>query len=263
MTLGLFRVVVALFCCAAFIPMPVIAQEAPMPATADSLVAVLPVVGSTPGAFGSYFKTAVQILNLNPFTINFRVVFHPSGRSGSSGDPSLPVSVPAYSVVYYADMLPAMGVATGIGSLDVFVPGIPPAATAVARVFNDAGAAGTSGFTESFVPVGKEIRPGGPGFLINAPDLSVYRFNVGVRSLSQGATMTVTVRNSAGAVTKTLTKTYAPDFFEQVSLDAFLGGAALSGNESLTIAVTAGGAVVYGTTVDNRTNDPSFQFAEN
>jgi hypothetical protein len=162
--------------------------------------------------------------------------------------------------MYLADVLPAMGVATGLGSLDVLIPvGGPTAAVAVVRVFNDAGAAGTSGFTEDFVIAEDVIGPGQSGYLIGPPDLAVYRFNVGVRTLGQGASMTVKVRNGAGAVTKTLTKSYAANFFEQTPADTFLGGPGLSGNQSLTIRVTAGSAIVYGATVDNRTNDSSFQ----
>jgi len=229
----------------------------------EFLAAVLPVVGSTPGNFGSYFKTAVQVHNPASAPLAFRLVFHPAGRSGASGDPSKTVTVPARGTVYFADMLPAMGVATGLGSLDVFLQtGSPTAAVAVVRVFNDAGAAGTSGFTESFMSLDDSIGAGQIAYLVCPPDFSVYRFNVGVRTLGQGASLSVTVRNAAGAVTKSLTKTYAANFFEQTSVDAFLAGAALAGSDSLTIEVTAGEAAVYGATTDNRTNDASYQEAE-
>lgn len=240
------------------------AQDGANPASpAEFLGAVLPVVGSTPGNFGSYFKTAVQVHNPAAAPFMFRLVFHPAGRTGTSGDPSRTVTVPARGTVYFADMLPAMGVATGLGSLDVFIPnGGTTAAVAVVRVFNDAGADGTSGFTEEFVSLDSAIGSGQTGYLICPPDFSVHRFNVGVRTLEQGATLRVTVRNGAGAVTKTLTKTYAANYFEQTSVDAFLAGAALAGSESLAIEVTAGNAVVYGATTDNRTNDASYQEAE-
>jgi hypothetical protein len=63
-------------------------------------------------------------------------------------------------------------------------------------------------------------------------------------------------------VTRTVTRTYPPNYFEQRDSGAFLNGAAVAANESLTIQVVAGSAIVYGATVDNRTNDPSLQLAK-
>jgi hypothetical protein len=228
----------------------------------EYLAGVLPVVGSTPGNFGSYFKTAVQVHNPGPFTLSFRLVYHPMGQSGGPGDPSLSLSLGPRLTVYYEDMLPALGVATGLGSLDVFVPvGSVPAAATTVRVFNDAGAAGTSGFTEEFIALDDAITAGQEAYLLSPPNFTGFRFNVGVRSLEQGATLRVTVRNAGGVVTRTVTRTYAPNYFEQTSVDAFLG-AGLAGNESLTIEVTAGAALLYGATTDNRTNDSSYQLAQ-
>jgi len=59
-----------------------------------------------------------------------------------------------------------------------------------------------------------------------------------------------------------VTKTYAGNYFEQTTLDSFLGGAPVSGNESLTLQITTGQAVVYGATVDNTTNDSSASLAQ-
>jgi hypothetical protein len=64
-----------------------------------------------------------------------------------------------------------------------------------------------------------------------------------------------------GATVKTVVKNYAANYFEQVTLDGFLGGATVVGNESLTLQITAGQAVVYGATVDNTTNDSSASLA--
>ena len=229
----------------------------------EFLAAVLPVVGSTPGDFGSYFKTAVQIHNPTTSTFAYRLVFHPAGRSGSPGDPSYAGSIAPFRTEYFPDMLPAMGVGSGLGSLDVFIAfGTQAVPVTTVRVFNDEGAAGTSGFTEGFVGAHDALGVGQDGYLVCPPDLSAYRFNVGVRTLGQGATLSLTVRNQAGVVTKTLTKTYDPDFFEQTSVSAFLEGAALSGSDCIQIHVTNGAAAVYGATADNRTNDPSYQLAE-
>ena len=232
-------------------------------AAPDYLASVLPIVGSAPGSHGSYFKTSMQAYNPSATDYTFRLVYHPSGASASPGDPSKTLTIPAGSVLYYADLLPAMGVANGLGSLDVYFPtGETRKLTTTFRVYNDGGAAGTSGFNEDLVPFFKFFPAGATLVLTCPPDPSRFRFNVGVRTLSDGASMTATLRNSAGAVVKTATKTYSANLFQQTTLDAFVGGVSLAGNETLTLQITAGEAVVYGATADNLTNDSSASLAQ-
>ncbi len=231
-------------------------------ADADYLASVLPVVGSAPGSNGSYFKTSMQAFNpaTTPYTV--RLVFHPAGASGSASDPSKTVTVPAGGVLYYADLLPAMGIASGLGSLDVYLPvGETRKLATTFRVYNDGGAAGTSGFNEDLVPFNKVFVSGATVLLTCPPDPAKSRLNIGVRTLGDGASITATLRNASGGTVKTVTKTYAANYFEQKTLDGFLGGATVVGNESLTLQITAGQAVVYGATVDNTTNDSSASLA--
>ena len=223
--------------------------------------AIIPVVGSTAGAVGAFFRTSVQLYNPRAARMTGRFVYHPAGSSATSTDPSLAYVLEPGETRSIADLLPAMGL-TGLGSLDV----VPDTGTAtpllVVRVFNDAGAAGTTGFAEEGVTPAEALVAGELGFLIAPPDPALYRFNVGVRTLVSGATLTITARNAAGTVTRTLTRTYLPNYFEQRDSASFLNGAAAAANESITIQVVSGSAIVYGATVDNRTNDPSLQLAK-
>jgi hypothetical protein len=228
----------------------------------DYLASVLPVVGSAPGSHGSYFKTSMQAFN--PDTNNFpiRLVFHPAGAPASPADPSKQITILAGQVLYVADLLPVMGVASGLGSLDMYYAvGETRKLATTFRVYNDGGAAGTSGFNEDLVPVNKVFVSGATLLLTCPPDPAKSRLNVGVRTLGDGATIKATLRDKTGATLKTVTNTYAANYFEQKTLDGFLGGATLTGNESLTLQVTAGQAVVYGATVDNTTNDSSASLA--
>ena len=228
----------------------------------DYVASVLPVVGSAPGSHGSYFKTSMQAFN--PSTTNFplRLVFHPAGAPASDSDPSKQITVLAGQVLYIPDLLPVMGIASGLGSLDVyFAVGETRKLATTFRVYNDGGAAGTSGFNEDLVPLNKVFVSGATLLLTCPPDPAKARLNVGVRTLGDGATITATLRSAAGATIKTVTNTYAANYFEQKTLDGFLGGATVVGNESLTLQITAGEAVVYGATVDNTTNDSSASLA--
>jgi hypothetical protein len=232
-----------------------------MPPVSPDPAAIVPVVGSTPGALGgSFFRTSVQLHNPGAAAVRGNLVYHPQGASASAADPSLFYSLEPGETRSIPDLLPAMAL-TGLGSLDV----VPQGGTAVpivhARVFNDGGTLGTTGFTEDLVVPADALGPGQRGVLVGPIDTAQYRFNVGVRTLAAGATLSIAVRNAVGTVTRTLNRTYAPSYFEQRDSGAFLEGAPLAANDTITVQVVSGGAIVYGATVDNQTNDPSLQLA--
>lgn len=224
--------------------------------------AIVPVVGSTPGALGqAFFRTTVQLHNPRTATVSGQLVYHPQGASAGASDPSFFYSLQPGETRSIPDLLPSMGL-TGLGSLDVVPQAGSLLPVIVARVFNDAGAFGTTGFTEEAVLPAEVLRTGARGILVAPPDSALYRYNVGVRTLGAGATLSVTLRDFTGTVTRTVTRTYPANYFEQRDSGAFLGGAPVVSNDTLTVEVVSGSAIVYGATIDNRTNDPSMQLAK-
>ncbi|HET7436083.1 MAG TPA: hypothetical protein VFN10_15340 [Thermoanaerobaculia bacterium] len=222
---------------------------------------VLAVVGSTPGSFGSYFKTSVQLYNPKSITISGRIVFHPANQSGSANDPSLAYALPAGKTVNYDDLLPAMSVASGIGSADLLPDSGSPFPLATIRIYSDAGVNGTSGFAGEPLPVDDALSAGSTGALIAPANMQRFRLNVGIRTLDDPAAMTITVRDREGVVVKTVEKSYGANFFTQPGSAALLDGYALTGGETISFAITSGSAFIYGATTDNTTNDPSQLFA--
>jgi hypothetical protein len=222
---------------------------------------ILPVVGSVPGNFGANFKTSVQLYNPKSSAVSGKIVFHTQAVSGSSSDPSLAYSIPAGKSLSYADLLPAMGIASGLGSADVVADAGSAFPVALVRVFNDAGAAGTTGLALELMAPSDALQNGDSGVLIAPPDTR-FRLNIGVRTLDLGVAMNLTVRNKDGVVVKTTSKSYGPVFFRQVGSSEILDGYVLAGGETITIDITSGSAFVYGSTTDNTTQDPSVQFAK-
>src|SRR6266545_3960156 len=221
---------------------------------------ILPVVGSTPGVGASFFRTSMQLHNPTSSGISGRIVFHASGVVGGDSDPALFYSLAPVQTQSIADLLPAMGRRSGLGSADIEVTaGAMPAVTV--RVFNDAGAAGTTGFTEEPIRAEDALRPGQLGVLLLPADLTNFRFNLGGRTLDGGATVTLTLRDAAGLVVTTVARGLPPTYHEQQSAGSFLGVTALPAGGSLTVTVNAGAAIFYGATVDNMTSDPSLQIA--
>jgi len=222
---------------------------------------VLPVVGSVAGASGSFFKTSVQLYNPRDVAVSGKIVFHTQGVSGNSSDPSLAYSLQPKKTLSYTDLLPAMGIAGGLGTADIVPDSTSPLPISLVRVFNDAGAAGTSGLTEDSMSSGEALQQGDTGALLAPADIHKFRLNIGIRTLDQGVTMDISVRDADGNVVKTLTSSYDPTFFTQQGSSAIIGGYVLTGGETISFTITNGSAFIYGATTDNTTNDPSVQFA--
>ena len=231
------------------------------PQSVPQLIRYIPVAGSTPGSFGTFFRTSVQLYNPNSSAVSGKLLFHPAGAPGSASDPSMTFTLAAGNSIAYSDLLPAMGIASGLGSVDLIADVNSQLPVALIRIFNDAGAAGTSGFTEELMSDSDALQQGDTGVLLAPVDVTKFRLNIGVRSLSAGATITFTVRDQTGAIVKTSSSTLAPATFTQTDSASFLGSYALKGGESISVAVTSGSAIVYGSTVDNTSGDPSAQFA--
>jgi PKD repeat protein len=219
------------------------------------LIGYIPVVGSTPGNFGSFFKTSVQLFNPGSASTSGRLIFRPAGLSTSTA--SLTWSLVPGQMQTYDDVLAAM-LKTGLGTLDVYVSQGGPIPVILTRIFDDAGTNGTSGFTEPFYRVA-DVPQNGSGFLIGPSDVARFRYNIGIRTLDEDVTVTATVRNPTGSVAHVETNHYDNPTFVQMSAADFLG-VSLRDDQSIQISFTGGGVIAYGATVDNVTNDPSAQF---
>jgi hypothetical protein len=230
----------------------------------------IPVVGSAAGSNGSNFKTSLQLLYGAPGStgsITGKLVFHPSSTSGTSSDPTVTYNVAAGQVVTYSDIVATFS-RSGLGSIDLITASGATKPVIITRVYNDAGTLGTSGLTEDTIDPAdpRVINAGFTAFLVTPVDPTKTRFNIGVRTGFSGATLTATLRDTNGLTLKTVTKTYQPNWFEQVDANgatpaSFFGLTAVGANQSISINVSSGSAIVYGSTTDDITNDPNIQFA--
>ncbi|MBK8595102.1 MAG: PKD domain-containing protein [Holophagales bacterium] len=217
-------------------------------------------VVSAPGLHGAFYRTDVQLNNPSTSSVYGRLIYHPKETSGSDSDPTLVYALAPGQTFDYRDLLTIHGV-SGNGSLDVVADsGALPMARA--RVFDSGGLLGTTGASEDARYEGDALVAGDLGVLLAPADPRSYRFSIGLRTLASGATLTFVLKSASGVPLKTITRSYAPHYYMQASSEAFLEGAVLQGNESVTVSVQAGSAFVYGTVADNTTNDPSIQFAD-
>lgn len=221
-------------------------------------VGVIPAAASAAGGFGSFFRTEVTITNPSPFGIGVALVFHPAGRSAEPGDPQKNTLLVGNESRTYTDIVATLG-QTGLGSIDVLTSGFTPIITA--RVYNDAGSAGTSGFTEEVVTPYDAIKSGAYADFSIPADLTNYRVNVGVRTLGEPTTFKVTIYDATGTlVGTTAERTLPANYFEQVPLATFVAGITPPAGGLARIEIASGGpAAFYTSTNDNRTNDGSLK----
>ena len=218
---------------------------------------IIPVTASVPGALGSSYKTAVGLHNPSVSSITGMVIFRRQGTPGSSADPTFSYTLLPYETFDYADFLGAIG-QSGLGSLDlVATTGAIPVTEA--RIYNSSDPAAIGAREDLMFPE-EVLLPGLGGTLIAPADLSRYRYNIGVRTLSGGAAMTVTIRDKKGASRRSFSVAYPGDFFFQLSANAFLG-LSLQAEDSIRLVLTSGRAIVYGVTADNTTQEPEIFIA--
>jgi hypothetical protein len=222
---------------------PLHAQLSPRPADA-----IVPVVGSARGQANAIFRTELQMANPYDAVMSGWLFLRPQGNVYR-------YELAPHTVLSFEDVVAEMG-ASGLGSLDVLVErGRVP--SIVARAYDDQ-PTGTTGATIPVIPAEAILARNDVGALIAPRDLTRYRFNIGVRALDSGATLELIVRATDGIERHRRTVTFGEHHFEQQPANVF-AGIALNASDSVEVRYLAGAAVVYGSTIDNQTNDSSVQ----
>ena len=219
------------------------AQVSPRPADA-----IVPVVGSTRGQSNANFRTELQLANPTDGPMAGFLFLRPQGVARR-------YELEPHTTLAFADIVADLGV-TGLGSLDVLIErGQLP--TIVARAYDDQ-PTGTTGATVPAIRATDILTRTDAAALIAPRDRTRYRFNIGIRALDTGVTLELVVRSSTGTERTRRILTFPANHFEQQPGDT-IAGITLNPNDALELSFLAGAAIVYGSTVDNTTNDSSLQ----
>jgi len=252
----------------------VCARAVPLPYCGDPKVSgeciyrVVPVVVSTPGARGSFFRTSVTVI---PFTSPGRLVFHPTGQSAADSDPSIALDTGVSQT--FPDVVAAFG-RQGIGSLDWVLPSpVPPgfggAPELFVEIYNDTPDGRPASAEDAVDPSARSfgsqvLSLGFQGFLI-VPDPQRHRFHVGVRTLQVFHACPVFFDlwdfGSPFTPVASARRTFPPDYFEQIDATT-LFGTPLRPNQYVTVESDPSvgcPTIAYGVSVDNQTNGPSLR----
>ena len=218
--------------------------------------AIVLAVGSLRGAAGSHFGTAAQMINVSNAPAAGSLLFRPAGATDASRDVTVPYALGPRELRAIDDVLAENGM-TGLATLDV-IPSTGPVPRMIVRIYDDGNGHGTTGFTLPVVTPADALAAGEEGLLVPPDDPMAMRFNVGVRTLDDGAAITIEVRDRTGAVRHEATREYVANWFNQIGANDF-AGIALASGDYLVIRVARGSAILYGATIDNLTNDASVQ----
>jgi hypothetical protein len=221
---------------------------------------ILPAVASAAGSLGSFFRTSLQLHNPTSARLSGRLVFHGQGIAGSDGDPFIAYSLAPGQTTSWPDIVTAIGLQSGVGSLDIDPDDHATTPLSVVRVYNDGGSAGTTGSTFEQLGLADAVQAGQRGIVIAPMNPAQTRTNIGIRTLLDGATMVVTVRDKLGAMIQSSRRVYPPTYFVQVPFADF-ANAVLLGDEVVIFEIESGSAIIYASSTDRVSQDPSIQIA--
>ena len=229
-----------------------------VPAPGEGRV-VVPAVARSQGANGTFWRSDVALFNPSASAIGVNLRYLPAAQD-NRGAAARWMSVPAGGTLTVADVVNAMGVASGSGALEVTWAGANGPVVS-SRTYTPSPAGGTYG--QAIDPVAQW---GSDSYVTGLRSDADFRSNVGFVN-GANATIGVTVRllAASGSVLGTGFVELAPQSQLQVSLAALFPGinAAAAGSVTLHAQSTAEAKLfVYGSMVDNASGDPVY-FAGN
>jgi hypothetical protein len=223
---------------------------------------VIIVAGAAAGAGGSQFRTDVFLTAPRQNFSSGHFVYHREATVGVNDDPSVKFDLePGGSKTIPNIIGTSLGL-SGKGSVDVYTQiGFEPPIVA-ARVYDDGGAAGTKGFAFDAQKLSEAVQPGQQGVLFTPQDKARFRMNVGIRTLDVATQIDFIVLTSTGAVRGVVTHSYPANYYIQPDLNGLLNGMATQPGDTILVSPVEAAAFVYGSIIDNATNDPSLQLAK-
>jgi len=215
--------------------------------------------GAAPGANGANFKTDLFVTNTRPQRSSGRIVYHPEETSGRPDDPSIPFIVDPHTSITYPNFLPTRLGLTGKGSVDIYTRIGYEAPLVSARVYEE-GSGGTKGFVLESLPESDALDAFEQAVLFVPSDATKFRMNVGVRTLDTETQVEYDLYDSAGGFRTFVTKTYPANYYQQTDFKS-LFGVDFQPGDTIFVFPRRGVAYIYGSIVDNTSNDPSAQVA--
>ena len=172
---------------------------------------IIPVAGSVAGAFGTFWRTDLSVINYRDVEQRTLITYSSSGTFSYGSEVDVEVVLPAHSTTTYEDVVSTLFQKNGLGVIYInptFETAFDPAADldATYRIWTDQpGRGGTMSQASSALhvfelPTGTQTR-----VIIGARQDANFRCNVGVTYIGYGArSFRITARSASGSVTTTV-----------------------------------------------------------
>jgi len=212
--------------------------------TTRTRTTAIPVLASVTGLFGTTFKSPGQISNPYATPLSGNLVFHPAGLQQPATDLVLAYTLNPFETRTSGDVMASFG-ATGLGWLEI-IPATDGEPASFFRIDDSVGGA-------TAVPTvsGSNILvAGSSGVLVTPSDLNRFRLNIGIRTLSNGVTMTISVYDAVRTLVRTVTRSFVASYFAQFAAADLLGGP-IAPNETVVFRIDSGSAVIYSSSAAN------------
>lgn len=219
----------------------------------------VPVVAKASGGYGSQWQTSLQIFNAGHKDITLQVSFIPTENKGSVSEKE--IYVKSGESLYFDDLLSQFPV-FGTGALKISAPdwGFSNLGFNL-KVYN----LSENGRFGQAIPVLQENRVLSAPleyFLILPEMEDVERFNFGLFSLDNSSIKYQLLDQNANVIAE-VNKTYTPSFHIQYNQGYKNFFQTDQQGKVIRAVVNQGKVILYGSQVDNRTNDGAFFLAQN
>jgi len=216
---------------------------------------IFPVVGSTPGANGSRWQTEMLFHNTGAESIVLDIELHDA--TGATQAASLTIG-PRQTRIVGNVIGELFGRQNATGALVITTDDIAARKLAVtARTFTGAGGMEFGQDVPSYDPA-QALGEGDTGVVPGPADPLTARFNFGLYALDE-TTIEWSVVRANGDASATVERTYPAGLQAQYNFGiSTLLGANPEPGDVVYARIRSGRAIVYGSTVNQLTNDPSF-----
>lgn len=217
---------------------------------------ILPVVGSVVGANGSNWQTEMSLHNSGMDPVDLTLVFH--GADGTSQSATLTLD-PRQTKTFGNVVLDLFGRSTAAGALVVKADDVAVRKIAVnARTFTGAGPVQYGQDVPVYDPTTQALGDGDTGVIAGPIDPLSSRFNFGIYAID-ATTIEWDLVRSDGSIAASVQANYTPGAQVQYNggVSTLLGSTSAPG-DVVYARVRSGRAIVYGSVINQATNDPSF-----
>jgi len=226
---------------------------APLAASAATLI--IPASGSGPGANGSRWQSEVTLHNTANRPVTVTLTFHDAAGTGLSTSEV----VAARHTASISDIVASRfqrDVATGAITIDA-PDDFASRLTVSSRTFNHS-AAGDFGQDIPAIATTDALSVGDTGVIAGATDVTTSRVNFGIYSIDASTIHWQLVR-ADGTIAADAIRSYAAGVQQQYSADSgSLLSASRQNDDVIYGQVVQGHAVVYGSTIDAISGDPTY-----